>query len=405
MTSRIADLWRRAAAEALQDPAIGEAMDEQTVSSLPEPIRSDPVFVASLRATNQVNIAHWLAHVVTDPTRPVPPARSREGLAFGRDLVRRGHDASALTIYLSGQNAAWRLWMQHCARVTEDAAELAELLDRSSQSMFTFVQVTIAEVGKIIGAERGHLTEGSNAERLELVGLVLDGAEVAVDSMTARLRHDMRRLQTAAILWQDAAADDRGALERAALAAAAIAGVSPPLLVRATSSSLWAWYATADSLDPAVLREAVKAMPGVRVAVGASARGLEGFRQSHRDAVTTQRVMSRANSDLSAATYDEVRVVSLITADVERAGEFVRRTLGGLADAEPALRETLRVYLREDASAARTARALFTHRNTILNRVGRAQALLPLPLEGHGLSIGLALEIVRWFGSTPTSAP
>lgn len=394
---------RRAAAEALGDPSIAEALDDQTVSSLPPAIRSDPVFVASLRATNQVNIAHWLAHVVTDPTRPVPPARSREGIAFGRDLVRRGHDASVLTIYLSGQNSAWRLWMQHCARVTDDAAELVELLQVSSESMFTFVQETIAELGKVIGAERGQLTEGSNAERLELVGLVLDGAEVAIDSVTARLRHDMRRLQTAAIFWQDASLASPGALERAALAAAAVAGTSPPLLVAATSASLWAWYATVDPLEPGALGDAVRASPGVRVAVGAAARGLEGFRQSHRDAVTTQRLMSRANADLTVATYDEVQVVSLITADVERAQEFVRRTLGGLADAEPALRETLRVYLREDASAARTARALFTHRNTILNRVSRAQGLLPVRLEGHGLAIGLALEVVRWFGPAPTS--
>jgi DNA-binding PucR family transcriptional regulator len=75
-----------------------------------------------------------------------------------------------------------------------------------------------------------------------------------------------------------------------------------------------------------------------------------------------------------------------------------------VAAAEPELRETLRVYVREGLSASRAARALFTHRNTVLNRVARAQELLPVPLAQHGLEVGLALEIVRWLGPRPRGA-
>jgi sugar diacid utilization regulator len=65
-----------------------------------------------------------------------------------------------------------------------------------------------------------------------------------------------------------------------------------------------------------------------------------------------------------------------------------------LADLE--LRDTLCVYIGEQFSAARAARALYTHRNTVLNRLHRAERLLPIPLAGHGLEIGVALEIARW---------
>jgi DNA-binding PucR family transcriptional regulator len=41
---------------------------------------------------------------------------------------------------------------------------------------------------------------------------------------------------------------------------------------------------------------------------------------------------------------------------------------------------------------------LFTHRNTILARLSRAEELLPAPLDGRGLQVGLALEIVHWRG-------
>ncbi len=37
-------------------------------------------------------------------------------------------------------------------------------------------------------------------------------------------------------------------------------------------------------------------------------------------------------------------------------------------------------------------------RNTVLNRLARARELLPVPLEGRGLAVGLALEIVHWLG-------
>ena len=39
---------------------------------------------------------------------------------------------------------------------------------------------------------------------------------------------------------------------------------------------------------------------------------------------------------------------------------------------------------------------LFTHRNTILTRLSRIEALLPAPLEGRGVPVALALEILHW---------
>ena len=54
--------------------------------------------------------------------------------------------------------------------------------------------------------------------------------------------------------------------------------------------------------------------------------------------------------------------------------------------------------------AASMLRDLYTHRNTVLNRLQRAERLLPLPLAGHGLEIGVALEITQWLGTQPGSA-
>jgi hypothetical protein len=42
-------------------------------------------------------------------------------------------------------------------------------------------------------------------------------------------------------------------------------------------------------------------------------------------------------------------------------------------------------------------------RNTVLNRLQRAERLLPFSLAGHGLEVG-ALEIAQWLGTQPGSA-
>jgi len=81
-----------------------------------------------------------------------------------------------------------------------------------------------------------------------------------------------------------------------------------------------------------------------------------------------------------------------------RASDFVARTLGTLASADPELRDTLRTYIRARFNASRAARALFAHRNTVLNRIQRAEEMLPLALQEHSLEVGVALEIEYWLG-------
>jgi len=166
-----------------------------------------------------------------------------------------------------------------------------------------------------------------------------------------------------------------------------------------TESSSRAWLAAAADTGAGAITAATAAHPAVRVAVGPLGTGVDGFRRSHFDAVATQRLMSR-RPDLRVARFADVQLVTLAIADEQRAREFVARTLGTLADADRELRDTLCVYIGEQFSAAR---ALYTHRNTVLNRLQRAERLLPLPLAGHGLEVGVALEIAQWLGTQPGS--
>lgn len=389
---------RAVAARLLEEPAERlAAVDRASLAAAPPEVRADPVLAASMQAATRANLVHWLGRVLVDPVVPVPPAMSREGVTAARDLVRRGLDAGTLDTFRTGQNAAWQLWMDACFAATDDPALLRELLDHSARSIFGYVDESMASITALVESERAALTQSTHAQRLEAVALVLEGAPISTDVASTRLAHDVRRLQTAAILWTDPAAGDSTRLDRAAEAVGR-AICARPLTVVATASSVWAWYATDDAPGLAVVHGAVGEHPQVRLALGSTAAGLDGFRRSHLEALAAQRLMLRAPDERPVASYDEVDVVALVAEDEERAHEFVARTLGALAGADRTLRETLRVFLREDASASRAARVLFTHRNTVLNRLGRAEELLPAPLAGRRLQVAVALEIVHWLG-------
>jgi DNA-binding PucR family transcriptional regulator len=400
-------LIRTAASLLLDAPEeVFAEVDAATLADPEHPIASDPVLAAAVRRNNRANLIHWAAANVHDPGAPVTPNVGSETLAVARDLVRRGLDADALHGYRVGQNVSWRRWMALAFELTSDPAELRELLDVTARSIFSFVDATVSDIVAQIEVERDELTRGTHAQRLEVVSLILEGAPIGQERASTRLGYALGREHTAAIIWSERADVEPGVLERAAEAVGRAAGGARPLTVVASASALWVWIAGHAEPDPIAVETDLATLPDVRIALGPVLAGIEGFRRSHLDALATQRLMSRATSAaLRLARYDEVQVVALATQDEERAEEFVARTLGPFASAPAELRETARVYLREDHNAARTARVLFTHRNTVLTRLARIEKLLPAPLEGRGLQVALALEIMHWHGTRAASRP
>ncbi|MEU0500792.1 helix-turn-helix domain-containing protein [Nocardia sp. NPDC005998] len=57
------------------------------------------------------------------------------------------------------------------------------------------------------------------------------------------------------------------------------------------------------------------------------------------------------------------------------------------------------MYRSERCNTARAAARLYTHRNTLLRRVTRAQELLPRPLDDNVVPIAVALEMLNWRGA------
>jgi len=397
---RIAELIRAGAAALIEDPdALFREVDAAILAAAPARLAADPAITAATIAADHANILHWSRANLSRPGEPVAANLSPQVLDLARDIVRRGLDDVTINIYRIGQNVAWRAWMSRAFALTDDPDELRELLDVTARSIFAFVDDTLVGLQDLIEAEREQLVHGTHAERLETVSLILEGAPITSSRASARLRYELARSHTAAVVWSEAEVPDQGQLEQAADALARAADTRSPFTVVAGSRALWVWFSSAATPQLDELHVHLAHAPGVRVAIGSTASGMEGFRRAHLDALATQRLMARMAGDVRLASYEDVQLVALSARDEDAAWEFVTRTLGELVRADPELRETLRVYIREEFSASRAARALFAHRNTVLNRLARAREQLPAPLEHRGLQVGLALEILHWLGA------
>jgi DNA-binding PucR family transcriptional regulator len=273
------------------------------------------------------------------------------------------------------------------------------MLDITSQSISAFIDATLAGISAHIEHERDELTRGTHAERREVVTLILDGAPITRQRAEARLGYALDRTHTAAVIWTDEPGSDLSQLDRTAEAFSRAAAGTRPLTVIASAATRWVWVAGAVALDAHLLEQAVRAAPAVRVAVGPTSRGVAGFRRSHLDAITTQRMVARLRSRQRIAFFTDVQLVALLTRDPDRADEFIRHVLGDFEAAAADLHTAVLTFVNEQCNASRAAGRRYVHRNTLLRKLARADELLPRPLSENSVHVAVALEALRWRGT------
>ncbi|CRZ18250.1 transcriptional regulatory protein [Mycolicibacterium neworleansense] len=400
-SQRVRDLIRQCAHIVLNPRQ--EWLDEfdAAVLAASPTIASDPELAAAVVRSNHANLFFWGTANVRDPGAPVPPNTGPEPLSIARELVRRGVSEFPLDAYRVGEGVAWRRLMEIAFELTSDPAELHELLDVCSQSISAFVDATLAGIAAQIELERDDLTRGTHAERRETVALLLEGAPIPRQRAEARLGHALTGTHTAAVIWSEDPAGDLSGLDRAAEAFGQDCGDPRPLSVLASTATRWVWAAGSPGVQdgfPALIRAAAE-WDGVRIAVGPAADGLDGFRRSHFDAITTQQMMARLHSTQQIARFADVELVALITAEPDRATDFISHNLGAFETADTELQETVRVFVNEQCNASRAAARLYLHRNTLLRRLARADELLPRPLAENSIAVAVALDVLRWHGN------
>ncbi|OBC11361.1 transcriptional regulator [Mycobacterium sp. 852013-50091_SCH5140682] len=370
-----------------------EELDEAVLAASPV-IAADPELAGAVSRSNRANLFFWGAANVRDPGAPVPPNTGPEPLSIAREMVRRGITGFPLDAYRVGEGVALRRLMEIAFELTSEPEQLHELLDVCSRSISAFIDATLSGIAAQIDLERDELTRGTHAERRETVALILDGAPIPRQRAETRLGYALTGAHTAAVIWSERPDSDLARLDRAAEAF----GVTRPLSLLASVATRWVW--THGTVDVAALGDSIRADPDIRIAIGPPADGVDGFRRSHFDALTTQHMMARLHSPQQIATFTEIELVALITADADGAAAFVSRVLGDFETASTELQETVRIFVAQQCNASRAAATLYTHRNTLLRRLARADELLPRPLAESAIDVAVALDVVRWRGQS-----
>lgn len=143
--------------------------------------------------------------------------------------------------------------------------------------------------------------------------------------------------------------------------------------------------------------------PHARIAVGTTARGIDGFRRSHRDALATQRMLARLRSQQRLAFFADIHMIAVLTENPDSAADFITSTLGDLESASPQLLTTVLTYINEQCNASRAAHVLHTHRNTLLRRLETAQRLLPRPLDHTIIQVAVAISALNGAAVRPAT--
>jgi hypothetical protein len=381
-------------------PELAREMGEHLYAAIPElAALEDAEVLAELTASAEANVRQvlWLlsrgsgAEEVT-----LPP----EATSFIRGNVRRGIPLPAeLRGYRLGHAWLWDRWMRALQERVHDPEALMAAQELSSALIFSYVDRASDVLVEEYGTERERMLRGASQLRAETVRAILSGEPLDEETLHGRLGYDVRRRHVA-VRVASRTSEVRG-LERAAREAAAAVAPGEPLIVPSGAASFDVWAGSYEAVDTARL-ERYEPPEGVLVAFGRPARGIEGFRRSHGEAVQAARVAALArDAGRRVVGYAQVELVSLLASDLPRAREFVATRLGPLAAAEePAqrLRETLRVFLATGGRSVRAAKELYVHQNTVVYRVKRAEELLGRRVTDEPLELMCALLLADTLG-------
>lgn len=372
-----------------------------------------PISVDLLRRGNEATTLQALLILLEGPAHlPVDEATVEGFHEFVHRAVPLDQVLQGIRI---GHAATTEAFLRGCAELVDPDLAVEEVTAISCE-LFAYVDDLSDAMIRTYLVEHEVWATSAAAARADIVRSLLDDAAAMDVGVASRaLDYDLRRTHEAVLLWSDSP-HGSSALQAAAIEALRARGATATLVVPIASGQLWAWgtvpgdrarrTASWTTIAEALSRQQVDA------AFGTAIGGVAGFRRSHREAeagAKVERLRREAGRIPRRATaYVDVAAVALMTTDLDAAGEFVRRELGGLsARTAPmeALRTTLYHYIGAERSLMDVARRLHVARGTVTYRVRRAQEVLGRDLDDHLLALHTALALAEELGDAVLLPP
>lgn len=396
--------WAALAARLSTETAWRRRVIEEITNAI---VRELPVFgrdselAAAVRDSVDDNARLFIAMVERglEPAVAEPPAMA---IAFVRLVVHRGIPVEALTqTYRIAHGAFWRTWVSELRAAIPDPTALATALEQGSGYMFTFIDALTAGAQRLYADERSRWVRSADAVRAQTIRELLDGLPVDAEAAGRRLRHALDREHLAVVAWSTSGGVGAAALEP--VVRELLAPLGGAALTTALGTGLLAgWVGSRNGFAADAVARLAVAGPaadelGAIVAVGTPARGPDGFRSAHLEAMQARRVAQLQLAHPGVVVhYEAIAVAALASADQEQARRFVEKQLGPLLgdDRESRrLTETLQAYLEEHASPRHAAVRLGVHENTVAARVRAVEARLDRPLRGRTTELLVALRL------------
>ena len=405
-----------AAAVSRQAAAVSEDVYEVILREIPE-LRDDTSVLTLLASSVHSNIGTCLQimqHQI-DLSAVQAPAASLE---YARRRAQRGTPLTALLrAYRLGHTCFSGWLLRELARQADDGQLITAATLGMSRIVAGYVDQTSEEIVAAYTRERENWLRNRSTARAARIRDLLSGERVDARAAEAALGYRLCQHHVGVVCWAGDAtgtADGITRLERAVGRVAAHAGCyGDPVFLPRDESTAWAWL-------PLGIRDTFDAggagLDGVDgdicFAFGDAAKGVAGFRLTHRQAVAAQAVALAAGSaPPRAVAFGQVAPVAMMLGSADLLRAWVRGTLAGLAaddEHHARLRETLLVFLQSGGSYKATAERLMLHKNTVQYRIRRAEQSLGRPVARDRHDVELALRASYWLGPSvlrPSTAP
>jgi DNA-binding PucR family transcriptional regulator len=372
-------------------------------------LKADDPLVGLLAAGVEANVATLLdvlQHGIALDTLDAPAA----AVEYARRVAQRGIPLHALVRAYRVGHARFLQWcLDEIPEQTHDAALTRAVIRRLLDESFGYIDRISEQMISAYQHERDRWLLTQGAVRAVRVRALLDRERIDAAQIEANLGYRLDQHHIGLVTWVPEAGSSLDALSRLERLTTVLADElscrAKPLYVPSDESAAWSWLPLENGKHVAWerLAEAAAARDSTaRVAVGDPAAGLDGFRQTHQQALRAQGVAVVARPGTQVTTFAEVGPIALLSPDLDSTRGWIWHVLGDLADDNEnseRLRKTLRVFLATNGSYQTAGDRLAIHKNTVQYRIRKAQEAIGHPNQDHRSDVELALRICHYLGS------
>jgi DNA-binding PucR family transcriptional regulator len=323
-------------------------------------------------------------------------------LEHARAMAARGYSVDVmLRFYRIGHEYFTERILARITDFVHDPALALAVVADLQRYGFAYVDRISSEVAAEYVAELDRMQNRVRAARTDAVRGLIAGDQIDLGRAERALSHRLSAWQTGFVCWTDR---DDVDLARVGAAVGAYFGSPHPLLVPDGAQTLWGWVSSTRAPGAASgdLEPLAHQIPKtVQISIGTPAQGPGGFRDSHAQAQRGRRIVELSGRGAPVTSYADIALVDTMSGDLELARAFVATELGALAvngRREEEERQTLLAVLDAQGGLAAAAEELGVHRNTVLQRMRRAEERRGRPATERVADLHAALQLVHVLG-------